>query len=81
MTVKYLSLAGFADRVGIAHSTMRTYRSQHRLPPPDAIIGEAPAAKYGWLPETCDQWATHRVGQGHRTDLDIIRTPTTRPER
>lgn len=70
MTTHYLSLNGFGERIGIARSTLATYRAEGRLPEPDAIIGgEGRGGTQGWLPETVDYWATHRVGQGTRTDL------------
>lgn len=69
MTINYLSLGGFARRVGLTRATLSQYRNQGRLPEPDATIGEGGSKKQGWLPETVDYWATHRVGQGRRTDL------------
>lgn len=69
MSIRYLSLHGLAERVGIGYTTARTYNSQKRLPPPDAIIGNGNAAKYGWLPETVDEWNMNRPGQGARTDI------------
>lgn len=71
MTVHYLSLNGFAQRVGLARTTLVAYRRQGRLPEPDAIVGggDERGHTYAWLPETVDYWATHRVGQGTRTDL------------
>lgn len=69
MTTRYLSLAGFAERAGIAANTARAYREQGRLPEPDATIGAGSRATLGWLPETVDYWMNHRVGQGKRTDL------------
>lgn len=74
MTTHYLSLNGFGERIGIARSTLATYRAEGRLPEPDAIIGgEGRGGTQGWLPETVDYWATHRVGQGTRTDLKDAR--------
>lgn len=69
MTVNYLSLHGYAARVGIAYTTARAYQRQKRLAPPDAIIGEGNGMKYGWLPETVDAWQINRPGRGARTDL------------
>lgn len=69
MTTHYLSLHGFAARIGIAYSTIRNYQRQKRLPAPDAIIGEGNATTYGWLPATIDHWQTNRPGRGARTDL------------
>lgn len=70
MTTRYLSLNGFAQRTGIARSTLATYRADGRLPEPDAIIGgEGRGGTQGWLPETVDHWIANRVGQGTRTDL------------
>lgn len=72
MAIRYLSLNGFAQRVGISRGTLVQYRHQGRIPEPDAIIGgnQGRGAVYGWLPGTVDYWASHRVGQGRRTDLE-----------
>lgn len=59
-TKVYLSLADIAERLGIGASTVRTYRSQGRLPEPDAMTGPTP----GWLPATIDRWLEQRPGQG-----------------
>lgn len=64
MPTHYLTLHGVANRVGIAYSTIRTYRDDGRLPKPDAILGEGKAVKYGWLPETIDAWQASRPGRG-----------------
>lgn len=69
MTIKYLSLNGLAQRVGISPHTARSYREEGRLPPPDATIGEGLRATLGWLPETVDNWQANRPGRGARTDL------------
>lgn len=69
MTIKYLSLAGVATRLGISPNTARAYREQGRLPTPDATIGDGPRAMLGWLPGTIDEWNRNRPGQGARTDL------------
>lgn len=60
MTTIYLSLADIAARVGVEPSTIRTYRSQGRLPEPDAMTGPTP----GWLPATVDAWVKNRPGRG-----------------
>ncbi|MGV9181794.1 transcriptional regulator [Arcanobacterium canis] len=69
MTTRYLSLRGYAKRIGIAYSTIRKYQIEKRLAPPDAIIGEGNSPTHGWLPETIDTWQINRPGQGARTDL------------
>lgn len=69
MTTHYLSLHAYAQRIGIAYSTIRNYQRDKRLPPPDAIIGEGNSTTYGWLPETIDTWQINRPGRGARTDL------------
>lgn len=69
MTINYLSLTGFANRVGISPNTARAYREQGRLPEPDVTIGDGNRATLGWHPDTVDHWAANRVGQGTRTDL------------
>lgn len=66
MTTHYLPLAGVAERIGVAQSTAATYLKDGRLPAPDAVIGSPPAHKYGWLPETIDEWNASRPGHGGR---------------
>lgn len=61
----YLSLKGFADRLGVTSSTIKAYRSEGKLPEPDVMIGGSP----GWLIETADRYAASRKGQGFRSDL------------
>lgn len=69
MTTHYLSLNAFAKRIGVTMHTIRSYAKEGRLPAPDAVIGEPPSAKQGWLPETIDTWQANRPGRGARTDL------------
>lgn len=59
--VRYLSRSEFAERIGVAASTL----SRYKLPPADAIIGTV----RGWLPATVDDWQANRPGSGARTDL------------
>lgn len=73
--IEYLSLEEFAERVGRNFATLRGYlladqrRGEwHLLPEPDSVTGKTGTRpRYGWLPETCDNWV--RPGQGARTDL------------
>lgn len=67
-----LDLKAVAERAGISIVTARNYHhaavrrrrdGESRpgdLPPPDQIIGKAPA----WLPATIDKWLANRPGQG-----------------
>lgn len=64
--IRYLSSQGFADRIGIALSTLQRYARDGRLPEPDAAIGEPGGERYGWLPETVDTWQASRPGKGGR---------------
>ncbi|WP_280319984.1 hypothetical protein [Nocardia wallacei] len=66
--IRYLSLKEFAERTGLAYSTVKAYwhRPRPLLPPPDAQVGENPP-HVGWLPETVDNW--ERPGRGARRDL------------
>lgn len=66
--IRYLSLKEFAERTGLAYSTVKAYwyRERPLLPPPDAQIGDNPP-HVGWLEETVDTW--ERPGRGARTDL------------
>ncbi len=46
----------FARRVGLTYGTIRGYRHEKRIPPPDQIIGEKPL----WKVETVDRWKADR---------------------
>ncbi|XCB30275.1 transcriptional regulator [Arcanobacterium hippocoleae] len=70
MPTHYLTLHGFAVRIGIAYSSIRKYQADGRLPEPDAILGEGKAVKYGWLPETIDKWQSARPGRGRSWNKD-----------
>lgn len=64
MTTHYLTINGIAERLNLSFHTVRSYRDQGRLPEPDAALGEGRAVRYGWLPETIDQWQANRPGRG-----------------
>lgn len=66
MTVRYLSLAGVANRIGISPTTAKTYADDGRLPSPDAIVGDGVKPTRGWLPETIDAWNASRPGRGRK---------------
>lgn len=69
MPVEYMSLAGVAERLGIAASTAKKYLDEKRLPEPDVKIGAGSRWTYGWSSETVDAWQASRPGRGARTDL------------
>lgn len=56
MAIKYLSIAQFAERVGVTRGTIISYN----LPVPDSYIGKT----RGWLPSTIDEWQARRPGRG-----------------
>jgi predicted DNA-binding transcriptional regulator AlpA len=56
MTMRYLSCAELAERIGVSRSALGRYK----LPEPDAITGTV----RGWLPETVDAWHGQRPGRG-----------------
>ena len=68
---EYLSLAGFAQRVGLSPGTLASYTRKNLLPDPDVIITDGQGGRQirGWTPATIDYWTTHRVGRGYRSDL------------
>ena len=68
---EYLSLAGFAQRVGLSPGTLASYTRKNLLPEPDVIITDGQGGRQirGWTPATIDYWTTHRVGRGYRSDL------------
>jgi HAMP domain-containing protein len=61
---EFLSIEGFARRIGVSVQTLRAYKSRGRLPQPDIVLGGSP----GWLPATVDAFQASRPGQGYRTD-------------
>ena len=74
---RFLGIPGFARRVSLSPGTIASYARKGLLPEPDAITddGEGGNQTRGWTPATIDYWATHRLGQGRRTDLRRPRTP------
>ncbi len=69
---RYLSLAQFAERIGVAPTSMGRYK----LPDPDVTIGPVDddgtiprGTIRGWTAETIDRWNAARPGRGARTDL------------
>jgi predicted DNA-binding transcriptional regulator AlpA len=61
-----LSLLQMAERAGVEPGTMRKYRSQGRLPPPDDV---SVPGRPRWRASTLDTWMKARPGRGARTDL------------
>lgn len=55
-TIKYLSKAELAQRIGVQPDSLRHYK----LPEEDAITGD----RRGWLPQTVDSWNKKRPGRG-----------------
>jgi hypothetical protein len=53
---RYLSVAQFAERIGVKRDTLNRYN----LPEPDVFIGDI----RGWKPETIDAWNAARPGSG-----------------
>lgn len=49
---RWLSTKQLAERAGLKHSTIRTYRTRGIAPQPDAMIGGTP----GWTEATADAW-------------------------
>lgn len=61
-----ISLRQMAERAEISPGTMRKYRSQGRLPPPDDT---SVPGRPRWRASTFDAWMQARPGRGARTDL------------
>ena len=57
-----VDLHGFADMIGVNVQTLRTYRKDGRLPPPDGRIGRTD----WWHPATIRMWQSNRPGRGVR---------------
>lgn len=60
-----VDLSGFAALAGLKPATLRTYRTDGRLPPPDGRHGRSD----WWWTATVQTWLANRPGQGARTDL------------
>lgn len=69
MTREYLGAADFADRAGLATTTIRSYMRKGLTPPADVVITTPSGPLRGWSPKTIDAWLASRPGQGARTDL------------
>ena len=55
-----LTVRDVAARLGLAVSTVQTYRRDGRLPDPDGYLWRTP----WWRPETIDAWQAARPGRG-----------------
>lgn len=55
-----LTVRDVAARLGLAVSTVQTYRRDGRLPDPDGYLWHVP----WWRPETIDAWQAARPGRG-----------------
>lgn len=55
-----------AERAGVTASTLRRYRSQGRMPPPD---DDSVPDRPRWRLSTFEAWMRDRPGRGARTDL------------
>mgnify|MGYP002741943758 CR=1 FL=1 len=55
-----LTVRDVAARLGLAVSTVQTYRRDGRLPEPDGLVGRVP----WWRPATIDRWQAARPGRG-----------------
>jgi predicted DNA-binding transcriptional regulator AlpA len=61
-----ISYGEMAAHAGVTRSTLRKYRSEGRLPPPDdASVPDRPR----WRRSTFEAWMAARPGRGARTDL------------
>jgi hypothetical protein len=56
--IKYLGRHQVANMLGVKPDTLGRYK----LPPPDAVIGEGPKQRRGWLPGTIRKWNADRPG-------------------
>jgi GntR family transcriptional regulator len=61
-----ISLREMAELAGVTPDTMRSYRRDGRLPPPD---DESVPDRPRWRRSTFDAWKSSRPGRGSRTDL------------
>lgn len=54
-----------AELAGVRPNTLRRYRVEGRLPPPDVLLADRPR----WRLSTFTAWMESRPGPGTRTDL------------
>lgn len=72
----YLDRTQFATRIGVKPESL----SHYKLPPPDAMIGDGPRARRGWLAVTVDAWNASRPGRGWRAPTgETLSVDTRRP--
>ena len=64
--INYLTVNGIARRFGLSPHTIKSYITRETFPAPDASIGAGKAIKYGWLPQTVDNWQANRPGKAGR---------------
>lgn len=58
--IRYLDRGQFARRINVKEGSL----SKYKLPEPDALVGDGPKARRGWLPATIDRWNAQRPGRG-----------------
>ncbi|MFQ8869950.1 MAG: helix-turn-helix transcriptional regulator [Varibaculum timonense] len=73
--INYLTVNGIARRFGLSSHTIKSYIELGRFPAPDAAIGAGKAIKYGWLPQTVDNWQASRPGKPGRPKGSIKQQP------
>lgn len=62
MTIRALTIAEVAQRLGIEHETLRAIARRGGMPPPDVEVGVSTGRPVrGWTAETVDAWATARA--------------------
>ncbi len=61
-----ISYGEMSALAGVARSTLRKYRSEGRLPPPD---DDSVPDRPRWRVSTFEKWLKERPGRGARTDL------------
>lgn len=66
MTTKYLSIAAFAEHVGLKATTIRNYFIKNMLPEPDIMLVTMQGESLGWSIEAVEHWMNNRPGKGGR---------------
>ena len=73
--INYLTVNGIARRFGLSPHTIKSHITRGTFPAPDAALGAGNAVKYGWLPETVDNWQQTRPGKPGRPKGTVKQQP------
>ena len=58
---QYLSLAEYAERVGLTPGQLKNYAARGEIATPDVVVGSGRTAARGWSKRTVDAWQAERA--------------------